>query len=679
MKTFYTLLTSISLLFTVEIFAQTPIAWYPLNGNAQDASGNTFNGTISGNPTAASSRFSQTGQAMNFDGTGDKIVLPLSADFPSRTVIVWFNAAVIGGGQLDGVNVIYGSDFATLQNGLTLMCTIDDAILGNVAHFECDQYKFKIPVNTNQWYQMAITRNPSEIKYYLNGVLVFDTINPSGVHSFDGVSQTTIGTNRNYVSSFIGKIDDVLIFNSVLPDVYILNNYNAWLDSIVQVTGKLFFDVNQNQVFDSTDQPIRNQLINVGSGNSAITNASGNYIAWTLPGTFTIRPVLSGDLIAFPLSPDSIVLAADSVGVTYPDNNFSLTVPGNFCEGSVAVVAITPPPRPGFTNRVDVRFVNALSAIPVSQTIQFTYPPQQEYVSATPAPASVDTNNHIVTWNLSNIPSGTLWLGTVTLRTPVLVAMGSIFEMSALVSNSTCASIDSLQTGEEVIVVGSFDPNDKAVSPVGQEPGGRILPSTSVLNYTIRFQNTGTFLAENVNIIDTISNLLDISTLRVEAASHGYEVIINGRVVTFRFSEIMLPDSNANEPMSHGYIKYSIKPASGFVQGSVVENFADIYFDFNAPIRTNTTQSTADISIGMLADKSDVHFKVYPNPLLSGNWRLTADKELVGKEVKVYDVAGRAVYSALITQQYSEIDASHLQNGVYFAKVGRSVVRLIKF
>ena len=57
----------------------------------------------------------------------------------------------------------------------------------------------------------------------------------------------------------------------------------------------------------------------------------------------------------------------------------------------------------------------------------------------------------------------------------------------------------------------------------------------------------------------------------------------------FTFDNIMLPDSNINEPESHGFIKYSISPKNTLFPGQTIKNTANIYFDFNPAIITNTT------------------------------------------------------------------------------------------
>lgn len=453
--------------------------------------------------------------------------------------------------------------------------------------------------------------------------------------------------------------------------------YGNLYSNVAEVSGKMFFDANQNQVFDIGEQTVRNQLLSIGNY-MAVTNLSGNYYAYPTPGTLTIKPSLSGNISSFPFNPDSLIITTDT-GISYPNNDFGIIAPLNYCEGTINVVAINPPPRPGFSNGIRVIFRNDVSAIPVSQNITFRYDARQIYVTANPLPDAIDTANRLLLWNTTGINSGTNWQATITLQTPQTVAIGTVLTYSSWVSASTCAMNEIPQSDQESVVVGSYDPNDKAVSPVGAEPGGRILPSTSSLSYTIRFQNTGTYLAENITVIDTISPHLNLSTLQVQAASHDYEVWIRGREVAFVFSQISLPDSNANEPLSHGWIKYSIQPSTSFVQNTVIENRADIYFDFNSPVLTNTTRSTADNFLSIPSVGSDDFLlEVYPNPLSTGNWQIAAGNEAIGKELEIFDIRGSKIYSMRLVNQQSEIAASHFPQGVYILRIATKAVRIIK-
>lgn len=518
--------------------------------------------------------------------------------------------------------------------------------ISGVTYFTPGQYKLNIIFTANVGFMMTVNGDAAGMKVFLRLIDPAAAICPP------------VDTTQTSA-------------NDLIP-------YNGLYSNVAEVKGKMFFDANQNQVFDNGEQPVKNQLLSLGNGDMAFTNQSGNYTAYTSPGALTIKPFLSGNLAGFAFKPDSIDLVVDSA-VSYANNDFGIIAPPNFCESTISIVTQNPPPRPGFNNSAAVHFTNVISSVALTPQVSFRYDAHQTFLSATPALASIDTANRLLIWNTGSINSGGNWQGVVTLRTPQTVALGTVLTYTAWVSNSACAQSPVPQSDQQSIVVGSYDPNDKAVSPIGEGPDGRILPSTSQLSYTIRFQNTGTYLAENVNVVDTISPYLNISTLRVEAASHLHEVIIRGREVTFRFNQINLPDSNANEPMSHGYIKYSIQPSAGFVQNTVVQNRADIYFDFNSPILTNTTINTADNFVGMAkVSEGNISFRVYPNPVSDGNWQIEVDREAIGSEMKIYDAQGRTVHMQLLTNVTSLIDASNLSKGVYVIRIGNAASRIVK-
>jgi hypothetical protein len=51
----------------------------------------------------------------------------------------------------------------------------------------------------------------------------------------------------------------------------------------------------------------------------------------------------------------------------------------------------------------------------------------------------------------------------------------------------------------------------------------------------------------------------------------------------------MLPDSTTDEPGSNGFITFTVDQVPDLSNGTIINNQADIYFDFNAPIITNET------------------------------------------------------------------------------------------
>ncbi len=220
-------------------------------------------------------------------------------------------------------------------------------------------------------------------------------------------------------------------------------------------------------------------------------------------------------------------------------------------------------------------------------------------------------------------------------------------------------------------VTGSYDPNDKQGFPVGYGEEHYIYDDTE-LEYLIRFQNTGTDTAFTVVIRDEISPLLDITTINPGASSHPYEFKLIDRMAKFTFNDIFLVDSLTNEPESHGFVKFRINLVPDIALGAVIENQVGIYFDFNAPIITNTTFHTIGedfITIELVSNlDEDVimdEVKAYPNPF-DTSIRFELGREYQDVVLKVYDTSG-----SMIRQQSEQgssfiFERETLSSGLYF-------------
>ncbi|NNF01468.1 MAG: T9SS type A sorting domain-containing protein [Bacteroidia bacterium] len=221
--------------------------------------------------------------------------------------------------------------------------------------------------------------------------------------------------------------------------------------------------------------------------------------------------------------------------------------------------------------------------------------------------------------------------------------------------------------------IGSWDPNDKSVSPKGVGPSF-ITEKNTDLEYHIRFQNTGTDTAFTVKIIDTISRNLDISTLQLGTSSHAFRLQIHGnRILQFTFYNINLPDSNTNEPASHGFVKFKIAQKPGLTDGTLIENTAAIYFDFNKPIITNTVRNRiGEISVFVEEIKRDeIKIKAYPNPLtIYTVIKVESVKEFKELELLVFDLEGKVIkrLKGYNTDQF-ELSAQDIPAGIYLFKL----------
>ena len=216
---------------------------------------------------------------------------------------------------------------------------------------------------------------------------------------------------------------------------------------------------------------------------------------------------------------------------------------------------------------------------------------------------------------------------------------------------------------------GSFDPNDKQGFPIGYGDE-RFIELGQELEYFIRFQNTGTDTAFTVRIEDVISDKLDLSTFRPGTSSHPYEVSFIGDTVVFLFPNIMLPDSNVNEPLSHGFVKFNIQQSSSNKLGDIIENTADIYFDFNDPVRTNTTLHLIGEEFIALntGETTENNFQIiaYPNPA-SGETTLflTGDIPTGDLNLHLFDMTGRLVKYQSLNSTNENIQLSELASGLY--------------
>ena len=213
------------------------------------------------------------------------------------------------------------------------------------------------------------------------------------------------------------------------------------------------------------------------------------------------------------------------------------------------------------------------------------------------------------------------------------------------------------------VLLCSYDPNDKLVR---SGDGGRdlLLNSEEGLTYTVRFQNTGNFYAENVRIIDTISTLLDLSTFEFLASSHPVEIRMMDRVIYFNFYDIQLPDSTLDFEGSQGFVSFSIKPISTDMAGVEMKNDADIYFDFNPPILTNEVVSEVVEIVAVNDQTEKAEFTVFPNP---ANSKLNVRIEDVNLNSELHytiiSTNGRIITSADLTD--GQVDVSRLTPGMY--------------
>lgn len=446
--------------------------------------------------------------------------------------------------------------------------------------------------------------------------------------------------------------------------------------------GRIYNDTTVNCLIDSTEQLFKNMRVNLKSGGSItqsfIFNTEGYYSFKTGFGSYEIEIDTAG-LPFDVLCPSSAtyltaISAADS---TIEDLDFGLRCKPGFFDLVAKSISSYYPIRPGaqlklYINAGDASlFYGVTCATGISGTVTATLGGPVNYVSPDSAaltPSSVSSNT--ITWNINDFsqvnPSKDFNINisvdtTATVFDTVCVQLTiTPFADNNPANNSLSMCMP---------IVNSFDPNEKQVFPIGD-----IDTSQHWLTYTIYFQNTGNASANYIYILDTIDNDLDKNSFQFLSSSHEPIIQIQpNNIVRFNFPNINLPDSISDEPHSHGYVQYKIKLKNGLPPGRVIENTAHIYFDFNAPITTNTTQNTIVLPTSISYFNSSIsNIQLYPNPVTNGILKINFHSQLNQPMlIALFDVTGRKVFSEkiILSQSTQNIALPDVSNGIYTCEV----------
>jgi Concanavalin A-like lectin/glucanases superfamily len=199
------------------------VAYYPFNGNANDASGNGNNGTVNG-ATLTQDRFGDASSAYNFNGINNFIGF---AGVPMSQVDNWTMTAWVKPASTNqvGIAVALGFDDGNTANGYSLGISAANgvpgnqvfAVFGNVGDFT-GGFAF---TSTNQWYQVVMSRKSGTTSFYVNG-----NVTPNGTTASPSTPTAfRIGSNSG-VRFFNGAIDDVRIYNRALTTNEIAELYS---------------------------------------------------------------------------------------------------------------------------------------------------------------------------------------------------------------------------------------------------------------------------------------------------------------------------------------------------------------------------------------------------------------------------------------------------------------------
>jgi len=217
---------------TNNIPTQGLVAYYPFNGNANDESGNGNNGTLVNNPALTTDRFGSTNSAYLLNGLRQYISLSTNIKISSSlSISFWMQTTAINNNNWPGGMFIIDRDICNASRDWSVGLGLGGKIQFNTGVYSKDSV-LTDNTNTNDgnWTHIVVIRDTSNgtKKIFINGLLniagAFDNqsfVN-NGYNIYVGASVCATSTH----AYFIGKIDDIRIYNRALSDAEIQSLYH---------------------------------------------------------------------------------------------------------------------------------------------------------------------------------------------------------------------------------------------------------------------------------------------------------------------------------------------------------------------------------------------------------------------------------------------------------------------
>lgn len=600
-----------------------------------------------------------TGQAMNsFNAT------KIEFDFIPLIDQISFNF-IFASEEYGTFQCTYSDAFAFLLTNVATNVTTNLAVIPNTTN------PVSVTTIRNQLYNATCANvNPEYFAFFYGPGGVNPLVAPI---NFNGVTvpmtaSATVIPNTNY------KIKMVIAdrADSSYDSAVFLEGGSFEFGDLCQNGIKLeaFVDANNNGIREVTEIAYTQGTFNYTVNNSTATSVNYSPIGVlfipvenetdSFDFSYQVYPEMATYFTCTTNHLDVIFDEAGNNTYYFPITN---TLPYNDVEVSLTAAA---GPNPGFTYTNKITYTNK-GLTSASGTLTFAKAPALT-INTISQTGTVATANGFMYAYSDLAPNETRSID-IGLQTPTIptVALGDM--MTNSVSSSTTGDINATNNAAELtqIVTGSYDPNDKM-----EAQGPEILFSSfgadDYLYYTIRFQNTGTANAQTVVITDLLSADLDEQSIRMISASHDYTMNRMGNDVEWTFEAINLVPTIVSEAGSQGYVHFKIKPKPGYMVGDIIPNTAQIYFDFNDPIITNTFETEFVATLGV-ADFTAENLIVYPNPATNQVSISVQNSTDAIAEIRLTDLLGKIVFQQKGTQNQATIDLSGLSKGVYMLEV----------
>jgi hypothetical protein len=196
-------------------------------------------------------------------------------DYQERTTNIWITNTDPNWGNV--TRLAFDNDNINMNFGL-VQCGSGIGVPDSIGMGQGDKFKRNFGV-LNTWYMCSIIRDADSVRFYFNGVLTSTQVVGTAASVINYIP-TRIGGRVDNSRFWIGKIDDIGIWNRALTQCEISALYNAQTLSnpIVDLGGDTISVCGTSTILDATDNSISSYNWITGESTSSITvNSSGEY------------------------------------------------------------------------------------------------------------------------------------------------------------------------------------------------------------------------------------------------------------------------------------------------------------------------------------------------------------------------------------------------------------------
>lgn len=550
----------------------------------------------------------------------------------------------IPGSQQEEVKAIYNNDSAAIIN--TVSRPVNEKIFMKGLWVENNDMYVSEVIHTGTEYRMLIKKSD-------NLVNPFNTIYQTIINNEIDSANTIPNSNSYFSLKVCGRHK---FFSGVTNALFLLST--SIDSSFILSSGKVFFDHNNNSIFDTGDQQATGILIQSSTGVNTLSNNSGEYqYSVTSPNT-----VLS-------ITPPSGYSCNPPQQTINPGNsnmNFALQASSTVADLSVFHKSTHQVMSQIFAIPIEIICKNEGNT-PISGTLKFIIQSPSNYFLYNYTPYPNNISGDTLTWNLPVLGPQDTSLYKFMFEVDPNLPIGTIFNFESRVTSGTTNEINfannHYSSQYEFGVLN--DQTSKIANPTAYS--FQQIQDNEYIHYFIFFRNYGPDNALHIQLTDTLSPLLEPSTFTFVSSSHPiFNATLSNQVLNVFYTGINLPDSvDFFLPNDYtGYYHFKIKPIASWTGPDTIYNKAYVTIDYLSTTQTNSTY-TYQAFLTQNNSLQSGQINIFPNP--ASNFIMIEGLES-NETLLMLDARGRQVGSLMVGEKNQVIKLPEIAPGLYFIK-----------